>query len=76
MGAKWINKWPVLSNSSNREYIVALSEDGEWGCSCPAWKFRRQTCKHIKEIQYQRAIHANIKREQHDEFISENEMLL
>jgi len=47
---KWIKKWKVKSENSDREYTVSLSDLGVWGCSCPAWKFRRQECAHIKHI--------------------------
>ena len=30
--------------------MVALSDKNEWGCSCPAWKFRRLECKHIIRV--------------------------
>jgi hypothetical protein len=66
----WIQKWPVQSHSSNRIYVVALSDDGSWGCSCPSWKFHRRTCKHIREIKFN-GFHPKAK---DDEFISEYEM--
>ena len=47
---KWIKKWHIKSENSNREYVVSLSDEDTWGCSCPAWKFRRQGCKHIKRV--------------------------
>ena len=47
---KWIKKWKVKSDSSDREYTVSISENGTWGCSCPVWKFRRQECKHIELV--------------------------
>ena len=50
--SKWLRKWNVESHSSNRIYVVSESESGEWGCSCPVWKFRRLECKHIAEIKY------------------------
>ncbi len=43
----------VTSNSSkDKEYTVALSDKGEWSCSCPAWIYRspRKPCKHITEV--------------------------
>jgi len=43
----WVKKWHIKSESSNKEYVVSLSDENIWGCSCPAWKFRRQECKHI-----------------------------
>jgi hypothetical protein len=42
----------VTSHSNqDKEYVVALSEKGEWSCSCPAWIYRspRKPCKHITE---------------------------
>ena len=68
---KWISRWFVKSHSSDREYTVALAEDGEtWGCSCPAWRFRRMECKHIKEVQLQTA---NVRI---DDFFTEGEFAL
>jgi len=32
-------------------YIVSETLDGEWQCSCPHWKFRRQECSHIRKAQ-------------------------
>lgn len=49
--SKWFRKWYV-PRSKGGFYTVSISRDGkEWGCSCPNWKFRREQCKHIKEIQ-------------------------
>ena len=47
---KWIKKWKVKSENSNNVYVVSLSDKGEWGCSCPAWKFNRIECKHIIRV--------------------------
>lgn len=47
--AFWIKTWKVMG-SSNNTYNVGLSKDGNYGCSCPAWKFRRQECRHIRDI--------------------------
>lgn len=46
MSQKWVQKWEVEGNSGNI-HTVSVSDDGTWGCSCPVWKFRRQTCHHI-----------------------------
>jgi predicted nucleic acid-binding Zn finger protein len=52
----WVNRWEVASHTSDREYVVAQRPDGSWGCSCPAWKFKkpvdgvRADCKHIQEV--------------------------
>jgi len=40
----------VESSTGSRKYKVSYGNDGAWGCSCPAWKFRREECKHISEI--------------------------
>ena len=49
--ARWARGWDVIGDSGNA-YRVSINDNGdEWGCSCPAWKFRRQTCKHILQIQ-------------------------
>jgi len=47
---KWIKKWEVESKSSGNIYVVAQDKDGNYGCSCPVWKFKRQECKHIRQI--------------------------
>ncbi|GAH80784.1 unnamed protein product, partial [marine sediment metagenome] len=31
-------------------WIVAIDNDGHYGCSCPVWKFKRQECHHIKLV--------------------------
>lgn len=49
----WIKKWDVPSTDGKRQYVVAVKDSGEYGCSCPAWKFRRKQCKHIRRIQAQ-----------------------
>lgn len=49
----WIKKWDVPSSDGKRTYVVAIKENGEYGCSCPAWKFHRRNCKHIARIQSQ-----------------------
>jgi hypothetical protein len=50
MPDKWIKRWKVPSHSSDKVYTVAQDATGEYGCSCPVWKFKRQECKHIKEV--------------------------
>lgn len=46
----WVEKWQIISQSSGNLYIVSRDEHGQFGCSCPHWKFRRQQCKHIQKI--------------------------
>ena len=48
--SKWVQKWAVPSSSSDKEYVVAVDKDGNYGCSCPVWKFRRQECHHIQAV--------------------------
>ena len=45
---KWIKKWTVAGSTC--DWIVSLAESGEYGCSCPLWKFRREQCHHIQYI--------------------------
>ena len=47
---KWIKRFKVQSSSGNGDYIVGIDKEGNYGCSCPVWKFRRQECHHIKQI--------------------------
>jgi len=55
-GTVWVERWSVPSKSNpNQVYIVARNAHGEFACSCPVWKFRRQTCKHIQQVQNQLA---------------------
>jgi len=56
---KWIERWSIGSDTRDAEYIVAVDAGGNYGCSCPAWKFQRKrmlaknpawTCKHIQAV--------------------------
>ena len=47
---KWIEKIPVDSETSDTTYVVGISAEGEYGCSCPNYKFRRAQCKHIQSV--------------------------
>lgn len=50
---KWVKRWGIASFTGHlnaRKYVVSLSVDGKWGCSCPQWKFKRVECKHIQWI--------------------------
>ena len=49
----WKVKWKVRSHSNRKkEYVVSRDQNGNYGCSCPAWTRRtpRKDCKHIKEV--------------------------
>ena len=50
---RWSTLYRVRSNSRpNVSYVVAQSQSGSWGCSCPAWTFHtpRHNCKHIESV--------------------------
>ncbi len=57
--AQWIKKWQV-AGSSGSTYTVSADIDGNYGCSCPVWKFRREQCKHIDEVKNNLIINAGI----------------
>jgi len=46
---RWIKRWQV-QGSAEKPYTVAIDKDGNYGCSCPHWKFRRAECHHIKQV--------------------------
>lgn len=46
---KGAERFEVGSNTLDDWYVVSHLGD-EWGCSCPAWKFRREECKHILRV--------------------------
>ncbi len=48
----YVAKYQVPSMTDpSKEYVVSLTQKGEWQCSCPRWTkskiYRRQDCKHI-----------------------------
>src|SRR5574340_1139609 len=59
---QWIGRrWSVESTTHDgTEYVVATDAAGNFGCSCPAWKFQRKRlrekygddwqCKHIAAV--------------------------
>ena len=51
MKGRWIRKWKVISLNSGKEYKVAHDRQMKWGCSCPAWIFKRIQCDHIVKVQ-------------------------
>ena len=59
MADKWVQRWKVESSSSSRMYTVAVDAEGNYGCTCPAWKFQkgaqkeRKDCKHISRLKAQ-----------------------
>lgn len=51
MADKWKVRWKVPSESDpDKVYTVARDAEGQYGCSCPVWKFRRRECKHIQAV--------------------------
>jgi hypothetical protein len=48
---RWVKHWQVPSSSDpDKTYTVAVDKDGNYACSCPHWKFRRQECHHIRRV--------------------------
>lgn len=51
---KWIKRWSVESfTDPDQKYNVAIDREGNYGCSCAAWRFQRKTspiCKHIHYV--------------------------
>ena len=45
----WVEKWEV-DGSNGKTWVVAKDTDGNYGCSCPVWKFKREECKHIRKV--------------------------
>lgn len=52
----WVRRFEVRSTTdASASYTVAIDDNGAWGCSCPAWKFKKKDhttglkpdCKHI-----------------------------
>lgn len=53
---QWVNRFEILSETSNRIYVVAQRRTtGEWGCSCPGWRAHRH-CKHLRAIAPERLL--------------------
>ena len=58
-GGRWVERWEAKSETRDTTYIVAMDQNGHFGCSCPAWKFQRTKmlaknpdwiCKHIRSV--------------------------
>lgn len=49
---RWVARWCVESDDLDHEYTVSIDAAGEYGCSCPRWKFKREQCKHITLLQF------------------------
>lgn len=46
---KWVEKWEI-EGSNGHIWIVAKDREGNYGCSCPVWKFKRRECHHILKV--------------------------
>jgi len=45
-----VNQWEIPSSSDKTKvYTVIKKADGTFDCTCPQFKFRKKTCKHITE---------------------------
>ena len=58
MNDRWIDRWSV-TGTSNKTYVVARDREGNFGCDCPAWKFKKGTkvdCQHILRIRLELSI--------------------
>ena len=41
----------VVQGSKNNQYTVILSDAGDpTSCTCPAFRFRQMTCKHMRQV--------------------------
>jgi hypothetical protein len=47
--SKWVKKWNIEGSNGNI-WTVAIDNDGNYGCSCPVWKFKRIECHHIEQV--------------------------
>lgn len=49
--ATWVRTTAIQSDSKpGLYYQVGITDKGQYGCSCPHWKFRRAECKHIRQV--------------------------
>lgn len=46
---RWVKRWKVPGSNDN-VWTVAMDKDGNYGCSCPLWKFKRIQCHHIEAV--------------------------
>lgn len=49
---KWVRKYKVQGDGS--VYTISIDENGNFGCSCPGWRFKKEPrppCKHIQHFE-------------------------
>lgn len=46
---KWVKKWKV-PGSNDKVWTVSIDKDGNYGCSCPRWIYKREQCHHIDVV--------------------------
>lgn len=47
----WIARYSIPRSTGTGTWTVAQHKNGSWGCSCPRYRFKREQCKHIDEVQ-------------------------
>ena len=49
---KYLNQWIWPSNTTSATYIISLTYDGEYQCSCYGWTRHvpRRDCTHIRDL--------------------------
>jgi len=56
MADRWVKRWKVPNSGGDGTWTVAIDKEGNYGCSCPAWKFQRLPfaerlpCHHIRIV--------------------------
>lgn len=50
MSKEYVSKWSVPRSDGLGFWTVSLDDNGEFSCSCPVWKFKREECHHIEDI--------------------------
>ena len=49
--SKWVKRWEINSRTKyGSTHTVAMDAQGNFGCSCPVWKFKRRECHHILAV--------------------------
>jgi hypothetical protein len=51
---KWIKRWKIPKSSGDGFWTLAIDKNGNYGCSCPRWIFKREECHHILLIKQNR----------------------